>query len=226
MAPEDLRLPISFIVGVVALAVLAAGLRVLAGRARARWAAALAAWLALTGGLAAAGALEVPLLPALIASALVGSVAIARSRLGARLAALPLGVLVGIQAFRLPLELAMHHGAGRGIPVELTLAGYNFDIVTGASALLLAPFASRAPAWLIRAWCALGLACLAVIGVVAVATLPPVHAFGTDPAHLNTWISRAPFVWVAVLLVPVALGGHLVVLRAVARERAQRRGAR
>lgn len=225
MAPADLRLPIALIVGGVALAVLLGGLRVFSGRTRAVWAGALAGWLVLTGGLAAAGALDVPLMPALIVIALASAVVVARSRLGERLAGLPLVALVGLQAFRLPLELAMHHGAGRGVPIELTFAGYNYDIITGASALVLAPFAGRAPAWLIRAWCAVGLACLAAIGIVAVATMPPVHAFGTDPAHLNTWIAHAPFVWVPTLLVPVALAGHLVVLRAVGRDRRSRGAA-
>ena len=46
--------------------------------------------------------------------------------------------LVGLQAFRLPLELVMHHAGTVGImPEELSFSGYNFDIVTGAGALVI-----------------------------------------------------------------------------------------
>ena len=38
-----------------------------------------------------------------------------RSRIGGKLAHVPLALLIGFEGFRLPLELAMHHGAGRGV---------------------------------------------------------------------------------------------------------------
>ena len=111
----------------------------------------------------------------------------------------------------------MHHGAGRGIPTELTLAGFNFDIVTGSGAVVLAALVAldRCPRWLIWLWSVIGLCCLLVIFVIAAATLPRVHAFGVEPEHLNTWAAHVPFIWVPVLLVPIALCGHLVILRKV-----------
>src|SRR5688572_14708956 len=48
---------------------------------------------------------------------LAGSIAL--SRIGARLATLPLWALVAVQAFRFPLELAMHSMYVRGIMPEL-----------------------------------------------------------------------------------------------------------
>ncbi len=50
---------------------------------------------------------------------LVG-VALAFSPVGARLSALPLGLFVGLQAFRLPLEMILHglHGSG-DLPVQM-----------------------------------------------------------------------------------------------------------
>ena len=62
---------------------------------------------------------------------------------------LPLVALIGFQAFRLPLELVMHRAAAAGImPNVMMFTGYNFDIVTGATALPLAllPGAPRFPA--------------------------------------------------------------------------------
>jgi hypothetical protein len=224
MVPEELRPAVGAIVAAVGIALLVGGWRALEGRARWGWVVGVLGWIALTGALAARGMFarfDPPLAPVLVVTGLVGGIAIARSSIGERLAGLPIAALIGLQVFRFPLELAMGHGAGRGVPIELTFWGWNFDIVTGAGALVLAILAAvgRCPAWLARAWCVVGLACLIVIAIVAGATLPPVHAFGTDPAHLNTWIGHLPFSWVPTLLVPVAVTGHLIVLRATGRAR-------
>jgi hypothetical protein len=223
MVPEDLRAAIGAIVGVVALVVIAGGARAVGGRARLSWVAGFVAWLVISGLLAHRGVFArtsgPPVFPVFVIGGLVAAVVIARSRIGAQLTKVPLAALIALQAFRLPLELAMHHGAGRGIPVELTLAGFNFDIVTGVGAVVVAGLVAldRCPAWLVWVWSAIGLCCLLVIFVIAAATLPRVHAFGLEPEHLNTWAAHVPFVWVPVLLVPVAFGGHLVILRAIAR---------
>ncbi len=220
MVPEDLRFAIGAIVAAVALASMVGAIRVLHGRARVAWVAGVLGWLAVTGVLAERGLFAradgPPVLPMFVALAIASSLVIVRSRVGGALATLPLAALIGLHVFRLPLELAMHAGAGRGIPIEMTFAGYNFDILTGITAIPVAVLAAfgRCPTWLVRAWSALGLSCLLVILVVAAATLPRVHAFGTDPRHLNTWVAAVPFVWVPMLLVPVAVMGHLLVLRA------------
>ena len=53
--------------------------------------------------------------------------------------AVPLWMLVGVQGFRLPLELAMHRMYERGImPVQMSYSGLNYDILTGISALIVA----------------------------------------------------------------------------------------
>jgi len=50
----------------------------------------------------------------------------------------PLAVLVIVQSFRLPLELAMHRAFVEGLmPVQMSYSGLNFDIVTGTTALVL-----------------------------------------------------------------------------------------
>jgi hypothetical protein len=92
--------------------------------------------------------------PPTIALLLLGAaglaVGLAGGPLGARLAAaLPLPVLIGFQAFRIPVELLIDRAAREGIvPVALTYHGRNFDIVTGATALLLAGLlASRRLPW-------------------------------------------------------------------------------
>ena len=86
---------------------------------------------------------------------------------------MPLATLVGLQAFRLPLELVMHRAATLGImPAELSYSGYNLDIVTGAGAVRPCAGAARGvavPRAVVWVWNLWGLWCLAVIAVVAVA---------------------------------------------------------
>jgi hypothetical protein len=78
---------------------------------------------------------------------IVGMVAIslilAFGRVGTRIAQyIPLWTLVAIQGFRLPLELAMHALVARGImPIQMSYSGRNFDIVTGATAIVVAMLA-------------------------------------------------------------------------------------
>lgn len=137
------------------------------------------------------------------------------SRLGGRLAAsTPLWVLIAAQAFRLPLELVMHHAAVEGLmPVQMSYAGSNMDIVTGATAvvaavLVRAGMAARAVA---TVWNVLGIALLFNIIQVAVRSTPVFRAYGDD--RLNTWIADVPYMWLPGVLVPVALLGHLLVFR-------------
>jgi cytochrome bd-type quinol oxidase subunit 1 len=125
--------------------------------------------------------------------------------------------LVGFQSFRLPLELLMHHAAERGImPVQLSYGGYNYDIVTGATALLLFVLLRRGvrvPRAAIWAWNLGGLLCLGAIAAIAIATSPMVRAFGDQPANVNTWVLFFPYVWLPVGLVTAALLGHIVLTR-------------
>jgi hypothetical protein len=190
-----------------------------------RAAAGIALWLAATGGLAAAGALarfdvRPPPFMAMMILTIAATIALARSGLGARLArGLPLAALVGAQAFRLPLELVMHRAAAEGVmPVAMSFGGYNFDIVSGATAALLAILLAvgHAPRWLVLAWNLLGLALLVNIVAIAVAATPLFHAFGTAPEELNTWVAAFPFVYLPTVLVPAALLGHLVIFRRLA----------
>lgn len=186
-------------------------------------AAGIAAWLALFGAVAAAGLLArfdarpPPFVLALVAI-IGGAVAFSRSRAGTAVATgLPIAALVGAQAFRLPLELVMHDAARAGVmPLQMTFGagGWNYDLVSGATAILVAALAAagRAPRWLLVAWNALGSALLLAIIAVAVASTPMVRAFGGGPA-LNTWVAYFPFVWLPSVMVAFALAGHLVLWR-------------
>ncbi len=143
------------------------------------------------------------------------TVRVALSNFGHGLAtALPFGMLVGFQSFRLPLELVMHQAALEGVmPPQLSYAGYNFDIVTGVSALVLGVLLALkiAPRTLIWVLNLVGLVLLATIVGLALASMPILQLFGAD--KVNTWVTHAPFVWLPGLLVQIALFGHILVWR-------------
>jgi hypothetical protein len=186
------------------------------------YAASAAAWVIYGHTLAASGLLArfdagpPPPFVLLLGPILVGPLLVARSAAGARLAGAPMAWLVGLHAFRLPLELVMHQAANEGtMPPQMTFTGLNLDIVTGATAIVVAALAAlgRAPRWLLLAWNALGTALLFGIITIAVASLPQFHAFGADPAHLNTWVAHAPFHMLPAVLVMAAWLGHLLLWR-------------
>jgi hypothetical protein len=167
-------------------------------------------------GLLARFDLRPPPFAGMFVAVTVVSIWIGASRLGAKLATLPLAALVGVQAFRLPLELLMHQTAEAGVmPPQMTYGGWNYDIVTGITALLLAPVADRVPRWVVRAWSVLGSILLAVILGVALASTPAVAAFG--PERLNTFVAEPFYVWLPTVLVVAAFAGHIVVFRATRR---------
>jgi MFS family permease len=179
-----------------------------------------AVWLGVTVGAAAGGALTFsgtpPTMVLLLVAMFALAVGLGRSRVGERLAlGLPLPLLVGVQGFRLPLELLMHRAYTEGLmPVQMSYSGFNFDIFTGASALVVAALllAGRMPLWGVRLWNWVGLALLVNIVVIANLSTPtPMRVFMNEPA--NTWILHPPFVWLPAVMVLSALLGHIVVFR-------------
>jgi hypothetical protein len=184
--------------------------------------AASALWMAATWALAESGLLRdwdrTPLPFALfILSIAVLAVVIAFSGYGRRLALfVPLWALVAVQAFRLPLELAMHGMFERGImPEQMSYSGRNFDIVTGTTAIVVAALvaAGRGGRTLVAIWNVLGLALLLNVVIVAILSTPTFRYFGDD--RLNVWVTYTPFVWLPAVMVLAAFAGHLVIFRAL-----------
>lgn len=185
-----------------------------------------AAWLALVTILAASGLLAdfsrtpPPFMPLALSMVILG-VVLAQSETGDRLArGIPLAWLVGIQAFRFPLELAMHRAYTEGLmPVQMSYSGRNFDIVTGITAAMLAAWLAfgRVPRGVVMAWNLLGLALLANIVGVALLSTPMVQYFGPD--QLNTFVARLPYTLLPMVMVLAAWAGHLLIFRALAARR-------
>ena len=195
-----------------------------AGRAALMVAAGASIWMGATLALADRGTFlnwnATPPPFALLVLAIVAlGVAIAFSPLGARLAHLPVWALVAVQAFRLPLEIAMHALVSRGImPEQMSYTGRNFDVLTGATAILVAGLVAMGPGGrtLVTTWNVMGLLLLVNIVAVAILSTPKFAAFGPD--HLNVFVFYPPFVWLPAVLVLAAWAGHLIVFRALALE--------
>jgi hypothetical protein len=180
------------------------------------------AWLAYTGALGASGVLArfdlvPPRMLLIVVPTFVLPIALAVSRLGTLVAgSTPIALLVLLHGFRLPLELTMHQAAVEGVmPPQMTYTGSNFDIVSGATAILVGALAwlDRAPRALLLAWNALGSLLLAIVVGIALASMPPWAAFGNEPERLNAWVAYFPYVWLPAGPVAVALFGHLLLWR-------------
>jgi hypothetical protein len=195
-----------------------------AARAGRRWAVGTAVgaalWLAVTGAAAASGVLErqtfpPPVMIVMLASLLVAAGA-ALSPLGTRLvASAPLAALVGFQAFRLPLEMVLHQWWKQGVlPVQMTFAGHNFDIVTGVLALALGLWGWRRPLprGVVIAFNVIGTALLATVATIAVLSTPiPLRKYLNDPPVLLAY--HFPYVWIVPACVGGALFGHVLLFR-------------
>jgi hypothetical protein len=183
-----------------------------------------AAWMTLTWVAAMSGILQQwnrtpPPFLLVIVGMVVISVILAFGRVGTRIAQhLPLWTLVAIQGFRLPLELAMHALVARGImPIQMSYSGRNFDIVTGATAILVAGLVKRGLGGrrLVAVWNVLGLVLLLNVVSVAIASMPLLRLFGDD--RVVTFVTYPPFVWLPAVMVLAALAGHLLIVRALRR---------
>ena len=186
----------------------------------------LTVWMASTYAAAAFGMLHFPPGPptmvVVFVLLLVLSVGLGVSPVGRRLAAgLPLAVLVGVQGFRLPLELLMHRAYEYGLmPVQMSYSGVNFDILTGITALVVGALlaAGRAGVRTVRAWNVMGTLLLVNIILIALLSAPtPWRVFRDGPA--NVWITTEPYIWLPTVMVAFAILGHIVIYRRLRSER-------
>ena len=154
-------------------------------------------WLAAASGVLGRWNATPPPFVVLVAGIIVLSAIIAFTSYGQRLAmGLPLWVLVGVQGFRLPLELAMHRMSERSVmPVQMSYDGSNYDILTGITALVVAAilrFGGHRRG-LVVVWNIFGLALLVNIVTIAFLSTPLISYYGSD--HLNVWVADPPYVW-------------------------------
>lgn len=154
----------------------------------------------------------IPLVPLLFLSVLGFSIYFALSSFGKAVSQkYTLMVLVGIQMFRLPLELLLHHWAELGtVPPTMTWTGQNWDILSGVLALLSIPFVNRYPkmAWIINA-CGFVLL-MNVLRVVIMSSPFPFSWPLENPIRLIMYL---PYAYIGPLFVGFALAFHLITFR-------------
>ncbi|TPV94326.1 MAG: hypothetical protein B7733_15785 [Myxococcales bacterium FL481] len=167
------------------------------------------AWLVATGLLAWSGGLAKfelpPRIMVVFVPACIGLCYLARREGWWRR---PVGLLIGYQAFRIPVELLIYQAANEGVaPPQLTWSGMNPDVWTGITALLLFPFAHRLPRWSLVLWNIAGVGLLLNVVTVAVLSMPTsIQRFEPD----NVWIGFFPFHWLPLMGVMMAALGHFM----------------
>ena len=144
----------------------------------------------------------------------------ARSSFGGRLAGgLPAAVFIGLESFRIVVELFLHQLWLEGlVPKMLTFEGANFDIVIGASAPIIAWLVStRISRRVAIGWNVVGILMLLNVIVRSVLTTPgPTHLITSDLA--NRAITQFPYTFIPAFLAPLALLLHVLSIRALARD--------
>jgi hypothetical protein len=177
------------------------------------------AWMLIGAALARSGILSrfnsiPPPIALFFASGFVATIALGMSRWVRRLIELPLAMLIAAQAFRVLVEILMHEASTVDLaPTQMTWGGYNFDIFTGVTALVLGTFAKAVPTRLVFIWNCLGLALLIWVVGIAIVSLPTRFQLLRPD---NTWVASFPYVWLPTVLVTAALLGHIVIFRKLA----------
>ena len=174
-----------------------------------------AGWIGRSGVLAAVPG-RPPGLLLLVGPAVLFVIVVARSRAGERAAqAIPLGVLIGAQVFRIGVELFLHQLALEGLsPRMLTFEGANVDLWIGLSAPVVAWLAARRSigARRVLVWNGLGLLSLANVVVRSILTAPgPLGLLHTDVPNL--FVSTFPYSFIPAFFVPLAVVLHVLTIR-------------
>jgi hypothetical protein len=178
-------------------------------------------WLALTASAAALGVYAdfdelPPKLPLTLLLALVLMLLFSRTKQYASfLHVAPLSWPIAVQSMRIVIEVGLWqlHRDGQ-LPKHLTFEGYNFDILVGLTAPVVA--LGVAQGWIGKrgaiAWnfCSIGF--LVTIVFMAITSAPgPQHL--PWPGVPNVMLAQFPTVWLPTFLVPVAVFSHATSLR-------------
>lgn len=127
------------------------------------------------------------------------------------LAIVPVYLLIGIQAFRVIVELIIWLAYKDGIlPVVTTFEGYNYDVLVGITAIPLAfyTFKNRMSRGLLIFWNIAGLFILAnTIRIFLLSGFFP-HLVGLDDNTIELSFLRPPLIFIAGLFMPMAILFH------------------
>ena len=181
------------------------------------------AWLAYVGVLSYLGVVRNPTLRPPGAAYILLPVAamvmyLARSSTGLRLAlAVPAALVIGLQVFRVGVELLLHRLYVDGlVPRLMTYEGGNVDMAIGLTAPLIAWLTTRGSAgrrWALG-WNFAGLAALANVAIRAIGTAPGALQF-IHAEVPNLAVGMFPFTYIAGFFAPLAVIGHVLAIRSL-----------
>lgn len=129
-------------------------------------------------------------------------------------------LLLWVHVLRIPVELVLHQlYRQQQIPKSMTFDGYNFDIISGISALALLTFTGLFHKTLNSLWWKVwnigGIILLAVIFTLATLSAPsPMQQLALDQP--NRAILEFPYTLLPGVVVPIVLLCHLVWLKTIA----------
>ena len=208
--------------GLLALLVVLSAIRYLGASAARITLAGLFGWLVYVGTLSALGVVSNPALkpPGVFyivvpVIAFVVIFAVRSPRGGTVARALPIGLLMGAQVFRVGVELGLHQLWQEGlVPRLMTYEGGNVDIFIGLSAPAAAWFARNGQVGrrAAIAWNVLGLLALANIITRSALTAPGALNFIHSEVP-NLAIGTFPYTFVAGFFAPLAVMLHVLSLR-------------
>lgn len=142
---------------------------------------------------------------------------IAFSKKGSELlSAVPAYWLIGMQAFRILVELLLWRTFLQNLlPIQMTFEGYNFDVLGGILAIPFAMIIKKkwSPKFSL-AYNIIGLVLLLNIVVIAILSMPtPLRYFMNEPP--NTLVGQFPFIYLPAVLVVIAYSLHIFSLRQI-----------
>lgn len=120
--------------------------------------------------------------------------------------------LLYLQSFRVFVEVLFVYSLAENIlPIEVTIEGYNFDMVFGLSAILMGwVFTKYNTKKLAILWNYLGLAVLASVIFVFMTSLYQPEIYGSTVPLLTSKATEIPYLYVAGYLMPLAVFGHVL----------------
>jgi hypothetical protein len=121
-----------------------------------------------------------------------------------------------LHVVRIPVEIALYLlAASKFIPELMTFEGYNFDILSGISAIVIYYFVfikQIGGKSILLIWNILCLVLVIIIVVLAILSAPtPFQALAFEQPNIA--IAYFPFVWLPSIVVPIVLISHLAAIR-------------
>lgn len=180
------------------------------------------AWMVLLGVLSANGFFAdfsrlPPRIPLALLAPLPVVLAIAFSGAGtALLRRIPPQLFILLQSFRVIVEITLWLCVvDKALPIQMSLEGRNFDILSGLLALPVGYYCFIKKSWPSRIalyYNMAGVLLLLNVVVIAALSLPgPLRYFHNEPP--NTLVAQFPFIYLPGLLVPLAYTLHIFSLR-------------